>query len=151
MLSRQRRVQLAAVAALTVLFGANAAMSTANAQTRVQLAQAEKKQDVKKSSSKQNVKKSSSKQSVKKSSSKKVVVKKTTNRTVVRSGHNNTKRTVVVRDSRPSSSVAFVVLGPRVVYRSYGSGWCRALHNGRHWAPRIGWHRGRHVGAVRCG
>ena len=59
------------------------------------------------------------------------------------------RRHVIVR-SRPSSSVAFVVLGPRVVYRAYGAGWCRGLHRGRHWDRRIGWHAGRHYGPFRC-
>ncbi len=45
----------------------------------------------------------------------------------------------------------FVYLGgPRVVVRGYGSGWCRGLHRGYHWAPRIGWHYGTHRGLYRC-
>ena len=164
MLSRNKFAQLAAVAALTVLFGANASMSTANAQAGAQADQKNmqhsRKGDVRHSSTtaraqaqtEQNTQKSR-KSDTKRSSSRKVssdrsrhvTSTRTVNRTVVRRD-----RRVVV-NSHPSSSVAFVVLGPRVVYRSYGSGWCRALHSGRHWAPRIGWHRGRHVGAVRCG
>jgi len=45
----------------------------------------------------------------------------------------------------------FVFLGgPRVIVRNYGPGWCRGLHRGYHWAPRIGWHRGTHRGLFRC-
>lgn len=40
--------------------------------------------------------------------------------------------------------------GPRYYVRSYGPGWCRGLHRGRHWAPRIGWHSGLHRGLFRC-
>lgn len=40
--------------------------------------------------------------------------------------------------------------GPRYYVRSYGPGWCRGLHRGRHWAPRIGWHAGLHRGLFRC-
>ena len=164
MLSRNKFAQLAAVAALTVLFGANASMTNANAQAGVQADQKNmqhsRKGDVRSSSTaaraqaqtEQNTKKSrksdtqrSSSRKVSSDRSRHVTSTRTVNRTVV-----HRDRRVVVR-SQPSSSVAFVVLGPRVVYRSYGSGWCLALHNGRHWAPRIGWHRGRHVGAVRCG
>ena len=80
--------------------------------------------------------------------------------TTVRTGSNGTVRNTHTsnrnwdrnhrRYYRGRSTVAFVVPGPRATYRSYGSGWCRALHSGRHYAPRIGWHGGRHVGAVRC-
>jgi hypothetical protein len=167
MLSRNKFVQLAAVAALTVLFGANASMTAANAQAGTQVAQADQKNmqhsrkgDVRHSSTtaraqaqtEQNTQKSrksdtrhSSSRNASSDRSRHVISTRTTNRTVV-----HRDRRVVVR-SHSSNSVAFVVLGPRAVYRSYGSGWCRALHSGRHWAPRIGWHRGRHVGAVRCG
>ena len=52
------------------------------------------------------------------------------------------------RDRNVSS---FVFLGgPRLVVRGYGPGWCRGLHRGYHWAPRIGWHRGTHRGLFRC-
>ncbi|MFN3889840.1 MAG: hypothetical protein ACK4MV_05525 [Beijerinckiaceae bacterium] len=45
----------------------------------------------------------------------------------------------------------FVYLGgPRVIVREYGPGWCRGLHRGYHWAPRIGWHYGTHHGLYRC-
>lgn len=40
--------------------------------------------------------------------------------------------------------------GPRIVVRGYGPGWCRGLHRGRHWAPRIGWHARTHRGLYRC-
>lgn len=63
------------------------------------------------------------------------------------------KKRVVVRrpvTTRVVVRVPLVVLGPRVVYRSYGPGWCRGLHRGYHWAPKIGWHSRRHVGLFRC-
>lgn len=152
MLSRHKYTQLAAIAALTALFGATSSTTTASAQAGVQVAQAERKHDaqpdVRKSTTTRTIKTNREPRASTSDRSKKSVTTRTTTRTVVR--RDNDRRRVVVR-SRPSSSVAFVVLGPRVVYRAYGSGWCRALHSGRHWAPRIGWHRGRHVGAVRCG
>ena len=148
MLSKRNYAQLAAVAALTILFGANTAMKPANAQAGLQLAQA----DVKKTTTTKRV--------VTNGDRKKVTTRTTTRthasnnrsntRVVVRSGNHNR----VVARSYPTNSVAFVVHGPRAAYASYasyGSGWCRALHSGRHWAPRVGNHRGRHVGAVRCG
>jgi hypothetical protein len=54
------------------------------------------------------------------------------------------------RGSHSFAQASFVILGPRVVYRSYGPGWCRGLHRGRHWDRRIGWHAGRHFGPFRC-
>jgi hypothetical protein len=166
MLSRGKLAQLAAAAALTVLLGANASISTASAQAGIQLAQADNKgKDVKRTTTTRTVKTNRTPTRASNTpTSRKAVSTRTTTRTTVRgnrtysdrnrnySGRNhNTYRSRTVVHSRQSSSVAFVVLGPRAVYRSYGSGWCRALHSGRHWAPRIGWHRGRHVGAVRCG
>ncbi|HEY8580716.1 MAG TPA: hypothetical protein VIL72_12570, partial [Beijerinckiaceae bacterium] len=54
-------------------------------------------------------------------------------------------------DRRDRVRSGFVYLGgPRIVVRGYGPGWCRGLHRGYHWAPRIGWHDGRHVGLYRC-
>ena len=45
----------------------------------------------------------------------------------------------------------FIYLGgPRIIVRGYGPGWCRGLHRGSHWAPRIGRHWGRHYGLYRC-
>lgn len=41
----------------------------------------------------------------------------------------------------------FFMGGPRVVT---GGGWCRGLHRGRHFAPRVGWHAGQHRGLFRC-
>jgi hypothetical protein len=144
MLSKRNFAQFATVAAVTILFGANTAVKPANAQGGVQLAQA----DVKKTTTTKRV--------VTNGNRKKVTTRTTTRRgasnnrsntrVVVRNGTHNR---VVTRSSAPSS-VAFVVYGPRAAYASYGSGWCRALHGGRHWAPRVGYHRGRHVGAVRC-
>jgi hypothetical protein len=169
MLSKGKLAQLAAAAALTVLFGANASMSPASAQAGIQLAQADNAgRDVKRTTTTRTVKTSRTPTRASNTrSSRKAVSTRTTTRSTVRSNRTysdrnrnysnrnayrdrNTYRGRTVVHSRSSSSVAFVVLGPRVVYRSYGSGWCRALHSGRHWAPRIGWHRGRHVGAVRC-
>jgi hypothetical protein len=174
MLSRTKCVQLAAVAALTVLFGANATMSTASAQAGVKVAQADKKQDAKPAATRSSTRVTTTHRTPSRASnntrSRQSVSTRPTNRTVVHHRDNDRRTVVRHRDndrrtvvrhrgndrhyygrSHSSSTVAFVVLGPRVVYRSYGSGWCRALHSGRHWAPRIGWHRGRHVGAVRCG
>jgi hypothetical protein len=149
MLFKGKQVQLAAIAALTMLFSANATLKPANAQAGVQLAQADK-QDVKRSTTTRTT---TVKRAPSHATQRKTVVKRSTtvrsNRYSTHNRYNNNSR-IVVR-SRPSSTVAFAVYGPRVVYRSYGSGWCRALHGGRHWAPRIGWHSGRHVGAVRCG
>jgi hypothetical protein len=69
---------------------------------------------------------------------------RTTTRTVVR--ESDRRRVVVRRDdyrwrsgrSYAATSVAFVVLGPRVVYRAYGPGWCIGLHRGRHWGASAG-------------
>jgi Ni/Co efflux regulator RcnB len=152
MLSRVKQVQLAAIAALTVLFSANFTMKTAHAQAGVQFAQADKR-DVKRSTT---TRRTTVKRAPHHTTRHSTVTRRTTTRhTTVRSGHrysNNYRYRNGHRyyRSRPSTVVGFTVLGPRAVYRSYGTGWCRALHNGRHWAPRIGWHSGRHVGAVRC-
>ena len=52
---------------------------------------------------------------------------------------------------RTRAEPGFVFLGgPRIIVRSYGYGWCRGLHRGRHWAPRIGWHTATHRGLFRC-
>lgn len=52
---------------------------------------------------------------------------------------------------RPGYRQGFVFLGgPRVIVRGYGPNWCRGLHRGYHWAPRIGWHAGTHRGLFRC-
>lgn len=52
---------------------------------------------------------------------------------------------------RPGYRPGFVYLGgPRIVVRGYGPGWCRGLHRGYHWAPRIGWHAATHRGLFRC-
>jgi len=180
MLSRSKYAQLAAVAALTVLFGANASTTTASAQAGIQLAQADtkdmqksRKGDVRSSTNarvqadrsdrKQNVQRSSSTRNAmtqreptrafaRDDKKKKTVTTKTTTRkVVVRRDHNRRviRDRVVIRSS-PSASVGFVVLGPRVAYRAYGSGWCRGLHRGRHWDRRVGWHAGRHYGPFRC-
>lgn len=194
MLSRVKQVQLAAVAALAVMFTTNASLNPANAQkTGLQVAQVEKPDTKGTSSSDRGSGKAgnsgagrtSGSDGMKGSSSNDRGMTsqrstrsndgdRSTRRTTVRSGNDTTVRTRsggsrdytnnrssrdysnnrsnrrVYYRGRSSTTVAFVVLGPRVVYRSYGSGWCRALHSGRHFAPRIGWHRGRHVGAVRC-
>ena len=179
MLSRKKYTQLAAVAALTVLFGANASLTSARAQAGVQLAQADQKNvqhsrkgdvrsssttaraqaqtdqstqksrkgDVRRSSSR-NVSSDRTRRAVSSDRTRRTVSSRTTTRTVVRH-RDGDRRRVVVR-SRPSTSVAFVVLGPRVAYRAYGAGWCRGLHRGRHWDRRSGWHAGRHYGPFRC-
>jgi hypothetical protein len=179
MLSRSKYFQLAAVAALTVVFGANASPTPASAQAGIQLAQADQKSmqkshkgDVRsstnarlqanKSDRKQGAQRSSGTRNVitqrestrafaKEHSKKKKVTTRTTTRKVVVRDHNRrvVRNRVVVRSS-PSASVGFVVLGPRVAYRAYGSGWCRGLHRGRHWDRRVGWHAGRHYGPFRC-
>lgn len=139
MVTSRKLAHLAGAAALTVLLGATAPIAA----TAVTGDQAY-------ASTHRDGKKASKARSAKKHVVKKHVVKK---RVVVR------KRVVVHKHVRPRNRIVvrttayvppLVVLGPRVVYRSYGSGWCRALHRGRHWAPRIGWHSGRHVGRVRC-
>jgi hypothetical protein len=144
--SKRNYAQLAAVAALAILFSANTAMKPANAQAGLQLAQAD-------------VKKTTTTKRVVTNGDRKKVTTRTTTRTAASNNRSNTRVVVrsgnynrgVVTRSYATNSVAFVVHGPRAVYASYGSGWCRALHSGRHWAPRVGNHRGRHVGAVRCG
>ena len=164
MLSTRKRALLAAIAGVTILFAANGATNTASAQTGIQLAQADRGRDARTTTTTRVRTERAPRQRVSSPQrSRSVTTRTTTRRTVVRSDRDNDRRRVIVRRDRDrdhdrrryghrsyASSVAFVVLGPRVVYRSYGSGWCRALHNGRHWAPRTGWHRGRHVGAVRC-
>jgi hypothetical protein len=55
------------------------------------------------------------------------------------------------RWNRRDVRVPFLYLGgPRIVVRGYGPGWCRGLHRGYHWAPRIGWHSGTHRHLYRC-
>jgi len=179
MLSRKKYSQLAAVAALTVLFGANASLTPARAQSGIQLAQADQKHvqkssiadvrsasttaraqaqtdqntqkrrkgDAKRSSSR-NVSSDRTRHTVSSNRNRHTVSSRTTTRTVVRH-RDGDRRRVIVR-SRPSTSVSFVVLGPRVAYRAYGAGWCRGLHRGRHWDRRNGWHAGRHYGPFRC-
>jgi|tagenome__1003787_1003787.scaffolds.fasta_scaffold19849621_1 hypothetical protein len=178
MLSRKKYTQLAAVAALTLLFGANASLTSARAQTGVQVAQADqkhmqkssradmrsastaraqaqtdqnteksRKRDARRSSSR-NVSSDRTRHTVRSNRTGRTVSSRTTTRTVVR--HRDGDRRRVVVHSRPSTSVGFVVLGPRVAYTAYGSGWCRGLHRGRHWDRRHGWHAGRHYGPFRC-
>lgn len=141
MLSSRKLTQLAAVAAVTALLGATAVPNTASAAKSDQQAQSRDRDG-------KNVSKA-------RASKKHVTKRHVTKKTVVR------KKVVVHRHVTPShrsrivvrttaAYVPLVVLGPRVVYRSYGAGWCRALHRGRHWSPGIGWHSGRHVGRVRC-
>lgn len=48
---------------------------------------------------------------------------------------------------RPAASTFLFLGGPRIIARP---GWCRGLHRGRHWAPGIGYHSGRHRGLFRC-
>lgn len=177
MLSINKRGLLAAVAALTVMFGTTAAMTSAGAQG--QPAQIEKPDGQNNRQGDKGAKREINSGGSRESNSGRESrsggdgrsgsdmrsdrSRETTTRTTVRRDRDNDRnRQVVVRRDRDRdhdrwrgrnahASVSFVVLGPRAVYRSYGSGWCRALHNGRHWAPHKGWHSGRHVGAVRCG
>lgn len=52
---------------------------------------------------------------------------------------------------RPGYRPDFMFMGgPRVVVRGYGPNWCRGLHRGYHFAPRIGWHAANHRGLFRC-
>jgi hypothetical protein len=179
MLSRNKYAQLAAAAALTVLLGANASPTPASAQAGIQHRQADQKHmqrsgradmdssttaraqaqtdqntqrsrrgDARRSSSR-NVSSDRARETVRSNRPRQNVSSRTTTtRTVVRH-RDGDRRRVIVR-SRPSTSVAFVVLGPRVAYRAYGAGWCRGLHRGRHWDRRVGWHAGRHFGPFRC-
>jgi hypothetical protein len=189
MLTRVKQIQLAAVAALAVMFTANASLSPANAQKAdLKVGQTEKQGSRGSSNDGMKGSSNSDRGSMKGSSNndRAMTTQRSSNdrgmtsqrsstrvvrsndgdrsvsrRTTVRTGNNNTVRATHTsnrnwdrrhhRYYRGRSTIAFVVLGPRAVYRSYGSGWCRALHSGRHYAPRIGWHGGRHVGAVRCG
>src|SRR5688572_13799948 len=157
MLSRAKASYLAAATSLVILSGVTVSSNVASAQSRVQLAQAEKRdaQDNRKSEPRSKQRREIS-QSRDGHSSRDIKSNKST-RTVVRSDHNtrrvvvhNRDRRHVVVHSRPSTSVAFVALGPRVVYSAYGAGWCRGLHRGRHWDRRVGWHAGRHYGPFRC-
>jgi hypothetical protein len=77
---------------------------------------------------------------------------RTTTRTVVRHDRDRDHRWSWRHHhgSRSYAAVDFVILGPRVAYRTYGAGWCRGLHRGRHWDRRAGWHAGRHYGPFRC-
>jgi len=162
MLSRANTSYLAAAAALVILSGMTVSPNIASAQSGIQLAQAEKGERDKRrteSRSEQRREGSSSREGrsnreVKSTRSREITTTGESRRTVVRSDRDRRhvrdrdrdRRRVIIR-SRPSSTVAFVVLGPRRVYRP---GWCRGLHRGHHWAPRIGWHAGRHYGLFRC-
>ncbi|HET7680880.1 MAG TPA: hypothetical protein VFK79_12210 [Xanthobacteraceae bacterium] len=158
MLSRAKASYLAAAAALVILSGVTVSSNTASAQSGIQPAQVEKRdaQDNRRSESRREQRRDASREG-RSTRSREITTTGQSDRTVVR--RDSDRRHVVVRDrdrrrvivrSRPSTSVAFVVLGPRVVYRAYGAGWCRGLHRGRHWDRRIGWHAGRHWGPFRC-
>jgi hypothetical protein len=191
MLSRYKNSQLAAVAALAVIFGASAAaVSTAQAQGGpgqmerqggqdvgrgpAQMERQGDGQDKSRSESRGDQRRDAGSSREIKSGSDVNVRSSTSAQTEIRGDRDRDRSRITIRDrdrdrdritlrhrdrdhdrwrwrSRHSfAAVSFVILGPSVVYRSYGSGWCRALHRGQHWAPRIGWHSGRHVGAVRC-
>lgn len=161
MQSKSKHAQLAVMATLVVLLGATAAPNMASAQSGIQLAQADsgRREAQKPSSSRENRAQRAPRQAVRQDRPRATSTRTTTTRTIVRtdrprerqvSRSDRRDRSRVVIRSR-TTYVPFVVLGPRVVYRSYGAGWCRGLHRGRHWAPRIGWHAGTHVGPVRCG
>jgi hypothetical protein len=140
MLLKRTYAQLAMMATLAILLGSTAAPTTASAQKGDKNAQSDRR-DVQKSKS--HVNKSQ------RHTTTKTVIRKDRDHARSDKRHTNTK--VVIRTRTTAVYVPFVVLGPRVTYASYGSGWCRGLHRGRHWAPRIGWHAGQHVGPVRCG
>ena len=166
MLSRKKHALLAAAAALALLFSANATMTSANAQG--QPTQIEKKQDG------QNNRQGESREVKSKSgASSNLEVKSSRDgradrqlrsdrsretiktRTVVRHDNDRVRNRIVIRDrdhdgwrgQHSYAAVTFVILGPRHHYRP---GWCRGLHRGKHWAPGMGWHAGRHVGLFRC-
>ena len=156
MLSRTKDAQFAAVAALTVMLGANASITSASAQAGTQLAQNDRKdmQQTRKGDMHRSADTARA-QADKKDGKKSAHKETTTRRVVTNRDHKMTTRKVIRKDrvvihSRPSVSVGFAVLGPRVVYRAYGSGWCRGLHRGRHYDRRNGWHSGKHYGPFRC-
>jgi hypothetical protein len=179
MLSRAKASYLAAAASLVILSGVTLSSNIANAQSGIQPAQVEKRdaQDNRRSESRREQRRETSQsrearpsrevssnregrsgRDARSTRTREITTTRSSNRTVVRGDRDRRhvvrdrdrdRRHVIVR-SRPSSSVAFVVLGPRVVYRAYGAGWCRGLHRGRHWDRRIGWHAGRHYGPFRC-
>ena len=147
MLWSKRLAQLAAVGTLTLLLGVTTAPDMALAQ----------KGDHHAKSGDGDGKKSAKSHKAKSKHVKKSHRTKHVNKTTVRTKtvvhtrpayrHHDRDR-VAVRST--ALYVPYVVIGRAVVYRSYGRGWCRALHKGRHWAPSAGWHSGRHVGRVRC-
>jgi hypothetical protein len=136
---RSKLAQLAAVATLSLLLSATALPKMASAAKDGQ--QAFAASDSKKSSKSSKASKSKKHVTTKKT----VVHKKVVVHKHVQPSH---RSRVVIRTT--AQYVPLVVIGPRVTYRAYGSGWCRALHRGRHWAPGLGWHSGRHIGRVRC-
>lgn len=162
------KTAIAAIAALSLLFGTAAAPNMAVAAKGEQAFAAEKKKSSKAKSSKSSKKdakksskakssKSAKKSDAKKSSKKSKSAKKSSKSKKADAKKSSKSKKVVVhhRDRvvvRGSSSVAvpLVVIGSSTAYAAYGPGWCRALHKGRHWAPRVGWHAGQHVGRVRC-
>ena len=155
MLPRTKYAQFAAVAALTVMLGANASITSASAQAGTQLAQNDRKDLQKSRSGDMHRSANTARAQADRKDGKQTTHKSTTTRRVTTNrDHKNTTRKVihkrVVVHSRPSVSVGFAVLGPRVVYRAYGAGWCRGLHRGRHYDRRNGWHSGRHYGPFRC-
>jgi hypothetical protein len=156
MLSRTKCAQLAAVAALTIMLGANASMTTASAQSGIQLAQADRKDMQQSRRGNMHAPANTARAQADRKDGKQTTHKSTTTRRVTTNrDHKTTTRKVIHKDrvvvhSRPSVSVGFAVLGPRVVYRAYGAGWCRGLHRGRHFDRRNGWHAGRHYGPFRC-
>lgn len=165
MLSRLKVSYLAAAAMLAISAGIVATPDIASAQGGTQFAQAgdNRRSESRREHRSDNARSDRSRNTV---TTRQVVRRDIQNdrRHVVRHDIHRDRRHVVVRrdnwrygyghgygyGSYAAAPLAFVVLGPRVTYASYGSGYCRALHSGRHWATRIGWHRGRHVGAVRC-
>ena len=145
MLMKSKPTQLALAATLVVLLGATAAPNMASAQSGLQLAQADYgRKEAQKPAKPRATTKAQRPDTIRTTTTRtKTVVKSDRPRVI------GDRDRVVVRSR--TTVVPFVVMGPRVVYRSYGAGWCRGLHRGHHTAPGIGWHAGTHVGPVRCG
>ena len=172
MLSRYKHAQLAAVAALAVVFGANAsALNPAQAQGDPAQMERQGGQEMRGGESRGDRFRDSG--ASRETRTQSDVNVRSDSRTDVRSDRDRSRTTVRDRDRdrgdrsrvtvrdrdrdgdrhrhwRGRSShaqVSFVILGPRHHYRP---GWCRGLHRGHHFAPGQGEHAGRHVGLFRC-
>ena len=161
MLSKVRATSYAAAATLVILSGITAVPTVAAAQN-LQLAQADRRDGDNRREARRESRKDSARSERRETRRDNVRSdrrearrdnargdRRSGNRIVVRS-HRGNDRWRDARRSYGASTVAFVVLGPRVTYRSYGAGWCRGLHRGRHFDRRVGYHAGRHYGPFRC-